>query len=186
MLERSTAEREMMHRFKRIENFSRWFPVSQISFPCVFGKLWHAWVTLDFITEVNGWPAPAEQSAHQAHSDLSLKKSFGKLPISDKQNGKKLHIFIFLFFVHFWALLNFDDFSLFFMFFWWFRYRKVASRRTSRLVKHFFRNKTFLFVKIESWNFQHLFYSQFQETSQNQTDAENFSFLSWQTKKFCS
>ena len=55
----------------------------------------------------------------------------------------------------------------------------------------FFRNKTFLFVKIESWNFQHLFYSQFQETSQNQTDAdsldaENFSFLSWQTKKFCS
>ena len=36
MLERSTAEREMMHRFKRIENFSRWFPVSQISFPCVF------------------------------------------------------------------------------------------------------------------------------------------------------
>ena len=64
MLERSTAEREMMHRFKRIENFSRWFPVSQISFPCVFGKLWHAWVTLDFITEVNGWPAPAEQSAH--------------------------------------------------------------------------------------------------------------------------
>ena len=112
MLERSTAEREMMHRFKRIENFSRWFPVSQISFPCVFGKLWHAWVTLDFITEVNGWPAPAEQSAHQEHSDLSLKKSFGKLPISDKQNEKS-----FWFFVHFWALLNYRTLTTFHLFY---------------------------------------------------------------------
>ena len=31
----------------------------------------------------------------------------------------------------------------------------------------FFRNKTFLFFKIESWNFQHLFEKEFRETSQN-------------------
>ena len=31
----------------------------------------------------------------------------------------------------------------------------------------FFRNKTFLFVKIEIWNFQHLFDLWFRETSQN-------------------
>ena len=31
----------------------------------------------------------------------------------------------------------------------------------------FFRNKTFLFFKIESWNFQHLFEKEFHETSQN-------------------
>ena len=31
----------------------------------------------------------------------------------------------------------------------------------------FFRNKTFLFFKIESWNFQHLFEKVFRETSQN-------------------
>ena len=80
----------------------------------------------------------------------------------------------------------------------------------------FFRNETFLLVKIESWNFQHLFDLGFRETSQNfclfrqhsediffyfflvgisrnfvrfheilnQTDAENFSFLSWQTKNW--
>ena len=30
-----------------------------------------------------------------------------------------------------------------------------------------FRNKTFLFFKIESWNFQHLFEKEFCETSQN-------------------
>ena len=30
-----------------------------------------------------------------------------------------------------------------------------------------FRNKTFLFFKIESWNFQHLFETEFRETSQN-------------------
>ena len=30
-----------------------------------------------------------------------------------------------------------------------------------------FRNKTFLFFKIESWNFQHLFEIEFHETSQN-------------------
>ena len=33
--------------------------------------------------------------------------------------------------------------------------------------KYFFRNKTFLFFKIESWNFQHLFEKEFRETSQN-------------------
>ena len=32
---------------------------------------------------------------------------------------------------------------------------------------YFFRNKTFLFVKIDSWNFQHLFDLEFRETSQN-------------------
>ena len=31
----------------------------------------------------------------------------------------------------------------------------------------FFRNKTFLFFKIESWNFKHLFEKEFRETSQN-------------------
>ena len=75
---------------------------------------------------------------------------------------------------------------------------------------YFFRNKIFLFVKIKSWNFQHLFDLRFRETFQNfssfiqtwgvkvvwiswnfvrfhemiiQRDAENFRFLSWQTKK---
>ena len=78
----------------------------------------------------------------------------------------------------------------------------------------FFSNKTFLFFKIESWNFQHLFEKEFHETSQNfnsirqriqnmeveivwmswnfvrfheilfQTDAENFSFLYWKQKSF--
>ena len=80
---------------------------------------------------------------------------------------------------------------------------------------NFFRNKTFLFVKIESWNFQQLFDLGFRETLQNfssfrqnsdsiflqelrvvwmswntvwfheiinQWEAENFRFLSWQTK----
>ena len=81
---------------------------------------------------------------------------------------------------------------------------------------YFFRNKTFLFFKIESWNFQHLFEKEFCETSQNfnsirqpiekmkitivwmswnfvrfhevlfWTDAESFSILSWKTKKFYS
>ena len=35
------------------------------------------------------------------------------------------------------------------------------------LKKYFFRNKTFLFFKIESWNFQNLFEIEFRETSQN-------------------
>ena len=34
-------------------------------------------------------------------------------------------------------------------------------------LQFFFRNKTFLFVKIESWNFQHLFDFRFCETMQN-------------------
>ena len=45
---------------------------------------------------------------------------------------------------------------------------------------HFFRNKTFLFVKIERRNFE-----RFQEMN-NPKDAEKFSFLSWQPKIFCS
>ena len=36
-----------------------------------------------------------------------------------------------------------------------------------QLRSYFFRNKTFLFFKIESWNFQHLFAYVFSETSQN-------------------
>ena len=80
--------------------------------------------------------------------------------------------------------------------------------------KHiFFWNKTFLFFKIESWNFKNRSEKKFLETSQSfnsftqllfsffllvvwfswnfvrfhetliQTDAESFSFLSWKTKK---
>ena len=78
-------------------------------------------------------------------------------------------------------------------------------------ISYFFRNRTFLFYKIESWSFQHLFENEFREPSQNfisirhaiekmkitivwiwnfvrflsigfQTDAESFSFLSWKTK----
>jgi hypothetical protein len=78
------------------------------------------------------------------------------------------------------------------------------------LKKYFFRNKTFLFFKIKSWNFQHLFEMEFCETSQNfnsfslfrqllfsfflsvvrfheiplQNDYESFSFLSWKTKDY--
>ena len=36
-----------------------------------------------------------------------------------------------------------------------------------RLKNLFFRNKTFLFFKIQNWNFQNLFENQFCETSQN-------------------
>ena len=71
----------------------------------------------------------------------------------------------------------------------------------------FFRNKTFLFFKIESWNLktfqliqlgQTIFISifsirclielKFCEVSRNsfQTDSKSFSFLSWKTKKFYS
>ena len=35
------------------------------------------------------------------------------------------------------------------------------------LKKYFFRNKTFLFFKIESWNFQNQFEKEFRETSQS-------------------
>ena len=56
------------------------------------------------------------------------------------------------------------------------------SRSTSRLVTpyvtnwmepHFFGNKTFLFVKIESWNFQHLYYFQFCKTPLNFNSVSN-------------
>ena len=39
--------------------------------------------------------------------------------------------------------------------------------RDYRLKNIFFRNKTFLFFKIESWNFQHLFENKFRGTSHN-------------------
>ena len=47
-----------------------------------------------------------------------------------------------------------------------------------------FRNKTFLFFKIESWNFQHLFEIEFRETSQNFNSFSLFrkllfSFFLW-------
>ena len=80
---------------------------------------------------------------------------------------------------------------------------------------YFFQNKTFLFVKIERWNFQHLFdetlqnFTSFIQTFRryfcmegkivwmswnfvrfheiiNHRDAKNFRFLSWQTKFFYS
>ena len=38
----------------------------------------------------------------------------------------------------------------------------------------FFRNKTFLFLKIESWNFQHLFEKEFCETSQDFNSFTSF------------
>ena len=59
----------------------------------------------------------------------------------------------------------------------------------------FFRNKTFLFYKIESWNFQHLFEKEFRETSQNFNSFSSFRqllfsfflsivWLSWNFVKF--
>ena len=39
---------------------------------------------------------------------------------------------------------------------------------------YFFRNKTFLFFKIESWNFQHVFEKEFCETSQNFNSFSSF------------
>ena len=46
----------------------------------------------------------------------------------------------------------------------------------------FFRNKTFLFVKIESWNFQHLYDLGFHETSQN---FSSFGQLLFPIEKCC-
>ena len=59
------------------------------------------------------------------------------------------------------------------------------------------RNKTFLFFKIESWNLlfnqttdrtivNRKFLDSLNELKLFQTDAESFSFLSWETKKFYS
>ena len=42
---------------------------------------------------------------------------------------------------------------------------------------NFFRNKTFLFLKIENWNFQHLFENEFCDTSQNITSFRQFDIL---------
>ena len=39
---------------------------------------------------------------------------------------------------------------------------------------YFFRNKTFLIFKRESWNFQHLFEKEFRETSQNFNSFSSF------------
>ena len=41
---------------------------------------------------------------------------------------------------------------------------------------YIFRNNTFLFFKIENWNFQHLFEKEFRETSQFSTHSNNFYF----------
>ena len=43
--------------------------------------------------------------------------------------------------------------------------------------QNLFRNKTFLFFKIESWNFQHLFKKEFHETSQNFNSFRQLLFL---------
>ena len=53
-----------------------------------------------------------------------------------------------------------------------------------RLKKYFFRNKTFLFFKIESWNFKHLFEKGFRETAQSFNSFSLFrqllfSFFLW-------
>ena len=53
-------------------------------------------------------------------------------------------------------------------------YIKVHVMWELHCTRHCIRNKTFLFVKIESWYFQYL-----HETSQN------FIYIFWQTKKFC-
>ena len=59
-------------------------------------------------------------------------------------------------------------------------YRKFWMLKSGLLKwAHFFRNKTFLLVKIERWNFE-----SFHEIKYPK-DAENFSFLSWQPKHFC-
>ena len=50
------------------------------------------------------------------------------------------------------------------------------------LYRIFFRNKTFLFFKIESWNFQDLFKQELRETSQNFKLIRQE--ISWKTKKF--
>ena len=60
---------------------------------------------------------------------------------------------------------------------------------------YFFSNKTFLFFKIESWNFQHLFEKEFHETSQNfnsireviekmETTIFWMSWMSWNFVRF--
>ena len=52
-----------------------------------------------------------------------------------------------------------------------------GSNLAVRLKKYFFRNTTFLFFKIESWNFQHLFEIKFCETSQNFNSISLFGQL---------
>ena len=46
------------------------------------------------------------------------------------------------------------------------RGRKISQNRNTDFMKSYFRNKTFLFFKIESLNFQHLFEKGFRETAQ--------------------
>ena len=53
----------------------------------------------------------------------------------------------------------------------------LVERRTILYTFHFFRNKTFLFVKIENWNFQHLFDLEFRETSQNFSSFEQLLII---------
>ena len=63
---------------------------------------------------------------------------------------------------------------------------KIAPSRGHLLVKkrtilaiwlrsYFFRNKTFLVFKIESWNVKHLFHLGFRETSENYTSFRQYS-----------
>ena len=78
-----------------------------------------------------------------------------------------------------------NQFYLFICLFFWYTLRRtvmgrglLASTFMLQELHNFiaFRNKIFLFVKIESWNFQNLHDSEFCWTSQN------FIYLSWQTK----
>ena len=93
--------------------------------------------------------------------------------------------------------------------------RQYAEEKTIHgtwCTSYFLRNKTFFFVEMENWNFQHLFYFHFVKPLKKLADselviflrgikvvrmswnfesfheiirdAENFSFPSWQTKKF--
>ena len=53
----------------------------------------------------------------------------------------------------------------------------LACLETTAKKIFFFRNKTFLFFKLESWNFQQLFKNEFRETSQSFNSLSSFRQL---------
>ena len=66
----------------------------------------------------------------------------------------------------------------------------LALFRENGLNYIFFRNKTFLFFKIQSWNFQQLFEREFRETSQNFKAIRQKIGINWNINclyelKFC-
>ena len=92
--------------------------------------------------------------------------------------------------------LQVNNFQKFFIFtipsnYWWKRAKPSLKIRTASAIfwdylgmfrdygqkNIFFRNKTFLFFKIESWNFQHLFENEFCETSQSFNSFSSFRQL---------